>query len=40
MSVEVAYAEKLAEYRFGGGHPLRPERFTLTMALAAEWGLL
>lgn len=38
--VVVAYDESLAGYRFGSEHPLRPERFTLTMELARQWGLL
>ena len=38
--VEVVYAEELAAYRLSPDHPLRPERFVLTMALAGEWGLL
>ncbi len=40
MDVEAVYTERLAGYRLSADHPLRPERFTLTMALAQEWGLL
>ena len=40
MSVEFVYATRLAEYDFGGAHPLRPERFVLTAELADAWGLL
>lgn len=38
--VIVAYDEALASYRFGAGHPLKPERFTLAMELSRQWGLL
>ena len=40
MRTEFLYTPQLAEYRFGSGHPLRPERFVLTRDLAAAWGLL
>lgn len=40
MTVEFVYTTQLAEYRFPGAHPLRPERFELTFELARAWGLL
>jgi acetoin utilization protein AcuC len=40
MRVEVAYTPEMAAYRFGPGHPMRPERFSLAVDLAREWGLL
>ncbi len=40
MTVEFVYTAQLAEYRFPGGHPLRPERFALAFELARAWGLL
>jgi acetoin utilization protein AcuC len=36
----VAWDERLTSYDFGPGHPLAPVRVELTMALAAEYGLL
>jgi acetoin utilization protein AcuC len=40
MTVAVVFDPQLARYRFPAGHPLRPERVTLAMALARAWGLL
>ncbi len=40
MSVVLAYDPDMAAYDFGGGHPMLPERFTLAVELAREWGLL
>jgi acetoin utilization protein AcuC len=40
MRVEMAYSPSMADYRFGASHPMRPERFTLCVALARSWGLL
>ncbi|TLM91468.1 MAG: acetoin utilization protein AcuC, partial [Actinobacteria bacterium] len=40
MTVAVCYAPELAAYRFGGGHPMRPERYALAIDLARAWGLL
>jgi len=38
--VELVYAPEMAGYRFPAGHPMRPERFTLAVELAREWGLI
>jgi acetoin utilization protein AcuC len=38
--VELVYSPEMAAYRFAPGHPMRPERFSLAVALAGEWGLL
>lgn len=40
MSVALVYGERLAEYRFAHGHPMRPERFSLAVELMRGWGLL
>ncbi len=40
MIVELVWGHQLAEYRFGAGHPMRPERFTLAVELARAWGVL
>lgn len=40
MPVELVYDPVLASYRFPPGHPMRPERYTLAIDLAREWGLL
>jgi acetoin utilization protein AcuC len=39
-TLEVAWDERLTGYDFGPGHPLAPVRVELTMALAAELGVL
>jgi acetoin utilization protein AcuC len=39
-TLHVAWDERLTSYDFGPGHPLAPVRVELTMALAAEYGLL
>jgi len=36
----LVYDELMAEYRFGPGHPLLPERFVLAVQLMDAWGLL
>lgn len=38
--VELVYAPAMARYRFGPGHPMQPERFTLAVELARAWGLV
>ena len=38
--VALVYDPQMAEYRFPEGHPMRPERFTLSVALMRAWGLL
>ncbi|HET6352589.1 MAG TPA: acetoin utilization protein AcuC [Coriobacteriia bacterium] len=40
MGTGVLYSDNLASYRFGGRHPLVPERFTLSVELMRAWGLL
>lgn len=40
MGVRLVFDPKLATYRFGLGHPMRPERFTLAVDLMHAWGLL
>ncbi len=40
MRVELAYSPEMASYRFGPGHPMQPERFSLAVELARDWGLL
>jgi len=40
LSTAVIYSDNLASYRFGGRHPLVPERFTLSVELMRAWGLL
>lgn len=40
MTVELVWDPALARYRFPRAHPMRPERFTLTVELARLWGLL
>ncbi|HTU05598.1 MAG TPA: acetoin utilization protein AcuC, partial [Trebonia sp.] len=39
-SVVVTWDDALTHYDFGPGHPLAPVRVALTMALAAELGVL
>lgn len=39
-AVEFVFAPEMADYRFPPGHPMRPERFTLTFELARAWGLV
>ena len=40
MHVELVYSPAMNAYRFSAAHPLRPERFSLAIDLAREWGLL
>lgn len=40
MRVDLLFAPQLATYRFPSGHPMRPERFTLTVDLARQWDLI
>jgi len=40
VSASLVYDPVVATYRFGNGHPLRPERFTLAVSLMHGWGLL
>ncbi len=40
MSVALVYDDAMDGYRFGPGHPMRPERFTLAVDLARAWGIL
>ncbi|MEI7814542.1 MAG: acetoin utilization protein AcuC [Coriobacteriia bacterium] len=40
MRVELIYAPEMGNYRFGVAHPMQPERFTLAVELARDWGLL
>lgn len=40
MSTILVYDPAMAEYRFPDEHPMRPERFSLAVALMRRWGLL
>ncbi len=40
MTVALIYDPAIESYRFPAGHPLRPERFSLAVALMRAWGLL
>lgn len=40
MNTELVYSPDLETYRLSAEHPLRPERFSLAIELAASWGLL
>lgn len=40
MDVVLVDHPGLSDYRFLGGHPLKPERFTLAISLMDQWGLL
>ncbi|MBI5232126.1 MAG: acetoin utilization protein AcuC [Coriobacteriales bacterium] len=40
MSAILVYDPAMADYRFGGDHPMRPERFSLAVALMRKWGIL
>ncbi|MCW2548207.1 MAG: Histone deacetylase [Mycobacterium sp.] len=39
-TVEIVWSEQLTSYNHGAGHPLRPVRLELTMALARQLGVL
>ncbi len=39
-AVELVHTSAMAGYRFGPGHPMQPERFTLAVELARAWGLV
>lgn len=40
MEAALVYDPGLETYRFGGGHPMRPERFSLAVELMRGWQLL
>ncbi len=40
VTVEIVWDEQLTAYDHGEGHPLRPVRLELTMALARQLGVL
>lgn len=40
MSAVLVYDDAMDGYRFGPGHPMRPERYTLAVDLARDWGIL
>lgn len=40
MAVELVFEWELMRYRFPATHPLRPERFSLSVELIEEWGLV
>lgn len=40
MTTALVYDPHMGDYRFGPGHPMLPERFTLAIDLMRAWGLL
>lgn len=40
MDIALIYDPGVEAYRFPFGHPLKPERFTLTVDLIEQWGML
>lgn len=40
MTVALVYDPALTAYRFGPGHPMRPERFSMAVDLMRAWNLL
>ena len=40
MRAELVHSPEMEEYRLSPTHPLKPERFTLALELARQWGLV